>query len=167
MRDSQISQRNNALLGSSHSEPRTSELLPTNDDAGLLALEAQFNSLIAEVVAAQKTSDELATWPDRLAARNGSQEEAKGETDKEAWTKRVEAALARLCPIEQAIMATPARTIVGLGVKARHAAYVMSHYWEAPIDRIDWDAQAVRLLVEAVCDLARSPLPIRDVRGDE
>jgi hypothetical protein len=105
MRDTQISQRNNALLGSSHSEP---ELLPTNDDAGLLAFEAQFNSLIAEVVAAQKTSDELATWPDRLAARHGSQAEAKGETDQEAWTKRVEAALARLCPIEQAIMVSPA-----------------------------------------------------------
>jgi hypothetical protein len=24
----------------------------------------------------------------------------------------------------------------------------------------DWDAQAVRLLIEAVCDLARVPLPI-------
>jgi hypothetical protein len=45
-------------------------------------------------------------------------------------------------------------------VKARHATYVMSQYWSVPIDRIDWDAQAVRLLIEAVCDLARVPLPI-------
>jgi hypothetical protein len=36
--------------------------------------------------------------------------------------------------MEQAIMATLAYTIAGLGVKARHAAYVMSQYWEEPID---------------------------------
>jgi hypothetical protein len=57
--------------------------------------------------------------------------------------------LARLDPIEQAVMATPARTIAGLGMKAPHAAYVVSHYWEAPSDRIDWNARAIRLLIEA------------------
>jgi hypothetical protein len=62
--------------------------------------------------------------------------------------------LASLEPIEQAIMAMPARTIVGLGVKARHAAYVISEHWDAPIDQIDWDARAVRSLIEAVCDVA-------------
>src|ERR1700716_4554740 len=35
-------------------------------------------------------------------------------------------------------------TVAGLGVKARHAAYAVSEHWEAPIDRINWDAQAVR-----------------------
>jgi hypothetical protein len=49
--------------------------------------------------------------------------------DHEAGTGQVEAILARLDPIERAIMATPARTIAGLGVKARHAAYVTSQYW--------------------------------------
>ena len=77
--------------------------------------------------------------------------------------KQAEAILARLYPIEQAIMQTPARSIAGLGVKARHAAYVMSHYWEEPIDQIDWEAQAIRLLIEAVCDFARTPLPFRSV----
>jgi hypothetical protein len=62
-------------------------------------------------------------------------------------------------------MATPACTIAGLGVKARHAAYVMSQYWEEPISQIDWEAQAVRLLIEAVCDVARTPLPFRTVSG--
>ena len=52
----------------------------------------------------------------------------------------------------------PARTIAGLGVKARHAAYVTSQYWNEPIDKIDWDARAVRLLIEAVCDSAPRPL---------
>ena len=64
-------------------------------------------------------------------------------------------------------MQTPARTIAGLGVKARHAAYVMSQYWEEPIDRIDWDARAARLLIEAVCDFAHRPLPFWKARGDE
>jgi hypothetical protein len=70
-------------------------------------------------------------------------------------------------PIERAIMETPACTIAGLGVKARHAAYVLSRYWEAPVDRIDWDARAMRLLIEAVCDFARTPLPVRNVRADK
>jgi hypothetical protein len=62
--------------------------------------------------------------------------------------------LARLQPIERAIMQTPVYTITGLGVKARHAAYVMSKYWEAPADQIDCDEQVVRLLIEAICKLA-------------
>ena len=57
-------------------------------------------------------------------------------------------------------MQTPARTIAGLGVKARHAAYVMSQYWEEPIDRVDWDARVMRFLIEAVCRFANVPLPI-------
>jgi hypothetical protein len=65
--------------------------------------------------------------------------------------------LGRLEPIERAIMATPAQTVAGLGVKARHAAYVMSEYWDAPIDKIDWDARAVRLLIEAVCEVLAYP----------
>ena len=76
----------------------------------------------------------------------------------------IEAMLGRLEPIERAIMATPARTVAGLGVKARHAAYVMSEYWDAPIDKIDWDARAVRLLIEAVCESAGLSLPFR---GDD
>ena len=75
--------------------------------------------------------------------------------------------LAHLDPIERAIMETPACTIAGLGVKARHAANVLSQYWEAPIDRIDWDARAVRLLIEAICDVARTPLLYRNLRGGD
>ena len=60
----------------------------------------------------------------------------------------IESMLASLEPIEQAIMAMPARTIVGLGVKARHAAYVISGHWDAPIDQIDWDARACRATIK-------------------
>jgi len=121
-----------------------SKLPPTGDDDSLLTLEMQLDDLMRELLTAQKANSELET-----------------ASDHDARTKQVEAILARLYPIEQAIMATPAHTIVGLGVKARHAAYVMSQYWEAPIDQIDWDARAIRLLIEAVCDAARAPLVFR------
>jgi hypothetical protein len=69
--------------------------------------------------------------------------------------QQIEELLARLDPIERAIMATPARTIEGLGAKARHVAYTVSEHWGAPIDQISRDARAVRLFVEAVWDLVR------------
>ena len=123
-----------------------SETGARHSDAALLALEKQFNALAAE--------------PSASTCH-------RGEVGREAFTKEVEAILARLDPIERAIMETPACTIAGLGVKARHAAYVLSQYWEAPIDRIDWDARAVRLLIEAVCDVAHTPLLFRNLRDDE
>jgi hypothetical protein len=133
--------------GSSPSKANASNVTPADDDAGLLALEMQFNRIVAELRAAQG----LKTWPEA-----GSEPEA-GDHEIE-----VESILARLYPVEQRIMQTPARTIEGLAVKARHAAYVMSQYWEAPIDRIDWHARAVRLLIEAVCHVAHAPLLKRD-----
>jgi hypothetical protein len=111
------------------------------NDAVLLALQARFDAIAAKL--------------DRAAVRR------REHVDPEALTKEVEATLARLDPIERAIMDTPARTIVGLAVKARHAAYVSSEYWEAPIDLLEWDARAVHLLIEAVCDVARVPLTFR------
>jgi hypothetical protein len=158
MRDRQFSQEG-VPFGSSHSRP-SAPTLPMGDDAGLLALEAQFHSLVAELVAAQSASHLPANSPDgRSLARAHVQTGVESETDHEDRSEKTEAILARLYPIEQAIMTTPARTIKGLGVKARHAAYVMSHYWEAPIEQIDWDGRAMRLLIEAVCGLAHVPLP--------
>ncbi len=57
-------------------------------------------------------------------------------------------------------MATPAQTVVGLGVKARHAAYVISEYWAEPLEKADWDRRAVRQLIEAVCVVAGRPLAV-------
>jgi hypothetical protein len=80
----------------------------------------------------------------------------------------IESMMVSLEPIEQAIMATPARTIAGLAVKARHAAHVISEHWDAPIDQTDWDARAVRFLIEAVCDLAHTPLSFEsNLKEDE
>jgi hypothetical protein len=135
------------------------KLTATGDDGGLLALEAQLDHLVAQLLAAQKANGELIASSDQLPAVPNS---ARGGTEdasiSEAQAKHVEAILARLYPIERAIMVTPAYTIIGLGVKARHAAYVMSQYWEEPTDKIDWEAQTIRLLIEAVCNVARTPL---------
>ena len=127
-----------AEAAATHAETNT-----RGSDAALVALEKRFNVLTIEL------------------------DRDRGEVGQEALTKEVESILTRLDPIERAIMETPACTIAGLGVKARHAAYVLSQYWDAPIDKIDWDARAVRLLIEAICDVARTPLLYRGLRDDE
>ena len=116
----------------------------TNSDAVLLALEAQFVAIAAEL--------------DRNINCH------RKELGDEAQTKEDEDVLARLAPIERAIMETPAYTITGLSVKARHVAHVLSEYWEVPLDQIDWEGRAVRLLIEAICSVARTPPLLRDVR---
>jgi hypothetical protein len=138
-------------------------------DAALIALEQQFNAISAELLALQQLCSD-AGWhrsaerplePVHMAAY------AQKQTHDKVGTGQIEAILTRLDPVERAIMATPACTIAGLGVKARRAAYVMSQYWEEPIGQIDWEAQAVRLLIEAVCDVARTVSPFRTVSDGE
>ncbi len=124
------------------------------DDSALLALEQQFNEIAAELLTEGANQMPTARCIPRLDS-NG------------ADTKQVEAILERLDPIERQIMQTPACTMAGLGVKARHAAHVLSHYWEASIDAIDWEAQAIRLLIEAVCDCAHTPLITRNLKSRE
>jgi hypothetical protein len=142
------------------------------DDA-LLALERQFEVLVREFAILLRTDTNQngkRKWGHGGdAGRHNSSppserscELARAEdgTDNPAAGRleQLEAALARLEPIERAIMATPAQTIVGLGVKARHAAYVISESWAEPLDKADWDRRAVRLLIEAVCVVAGRPL---------
>jgi hypothetical protein len=138
--------------------PSRSKSATAGDDEGLLALEAQLDDLVAQLLAAQEANGELIASSDQLRAVPDS---ASGGGPENAQAENVDAILERLYPIERAIMTAPAHSIVGLGVKARHAAYVMSQYWEEPTDKIDWEAQAIRLLIEAVCDVARAPLSFR------
>jgi hypothetical protein len=114
----------------------------TDDDSVLIALGNQFEEAAAEV------------------------QRLYNPEEPDSRLEQIEAALARLEPLERAIMTVPARTTAGLGVKARHTAYVMSEYWNGPIDRIDWDARAVRLLIEAVCNVAHVPCPFGDSAGN-
>lgn len=118
-------------------------------DFALVQLDTTFVTLVSEISA--------------LGSQHGDDREPRdaasvcsGEAD---ITQKIEAILTRLAPVERAIMATSARTIVGLGIKARHAAYVVSEHWDVPIDQVEWDARAVRLLIEAVCEVAGVRFP--------
>ncbi|WP_316226751.1 MULTISPECIES: hypothetical protein [unclassified Bradyrhizobium] len=121
-------------------------VMSSDPDATLSALEEQFIALAAEldrgVSDQSKQADEYATAHD-------------------------EALLACLDPIERAIMETPANTVKGLSIKARHLAYVLSEYWESPIDEIEWQGRAVRLLVEEICKIAHVPVDIRHPNSGE
>lgn len=139
----------------------TAAVPATGDDAALVALERQFSVVAAELfgVLRDHAAGRGATSPARSTATP-----AQRQVEDDATTERIEAILARLEPIERAIMEAPARTLVGLGVKARHAAHVVSQYWEEPIDRADWERRAVRLLIEAVCKVAGTPLALAELR---
>jgi hypothetical protein len=128
------------------------------DDSPLLELDKQFTNLMSEILTVEREYKERVR--SRPTATDGRH--SVHVPDEETATQQIESVLSRLEQIERNIMLTPAYTIMGLGVKARHAAYVTSEYWSAPIDRIDWDAQAVRLLIEAVCKFAQMPLPFYD-----
>jgi len=115
-----------------------------NPDAALVDLENHFLVLIAELdrhIGNPAQSDEYLTIEDEVV-------------------------LARLDLIERAIMETPAYTMMGLSVKARHLAYVLSEYWEAPIAQIAWEGRAVRLLVETICNAANEPLRFREPKAE-
>jgi hypothetical protein len=133
------------------------------DDSTLLELDRQFTVLVSELLAVERDNKQRvhndSTATDGRCPVNV-------QLDEEAATQRIESVLSRLEEIERGIMLSSAHTIVGLGVKARHAAYVTSEHWNAPTDRIDWDAQAIRLLIEAVCRMAHMPLPFRDREGN-
>jgi hypothetical protein len=110
-----------------------SKLPPTDDYGGLRTLELQLDDLVSELLAARKANGELIT--SSIGGRSFRTVRKRVLRPHPIMKpKQVEGMLARLYLIEQAIMATLGYTIAGLGVKARHAAYVMSQYWEEPID---------------------------------
>jgi hypothetical protein len=138
-----------------------------NDSFPLDARSTHTNSAAVRETSARENDAALLALDKRFEALTAELDRNQSELGREALANHVEVTLARLDPIERAIMETPAGTIVGLGVKARHTAYVLSQYWEAPIDRIDWDARAVRLLIEAICDVAHIPLLLRSLKNDD
>jgi hypothetical protein len=114
----------------------------------LVALGSQFEALSTELAALQKGTVVA------FSATATPGEQFNGETAINPSAERIEAILALLDPIERAIMTTPAASVVGLGVKARHAAHVLSHYWIDSANTLDWDVRAVRLLIESTCTVA-------------
>jgi len=119
----------------------------SDTDAELVALGLRFEALSAELAVLQGQESEK---PSALTQRS----DRKGNAVITPSVQRIETLLKRLEPIERAIMAIPAMTVAGLGVKARHAAHVLSHYWTDSPERLDWDARAVRRLIESTCILA-------------
>jgi hypothetical protein len=116
-------------------------------DAMLVALGHKFDALSAELEMLQKQDD-------RSSSADAPGEDCGREVLARPSLERIEAVLRSLDPIERAIMTIPARTVVGLGVKARHAAHVLSNYWTDTPERLDWDARTIRLLIESACSVA-------------
>jgi hypothetical protein len=104
-------------------------------DTALLALGRQFDAELETLLG-------LASLPDDIRSTVG-----------------IETQLARMAPIENAIMAIRAEGIAGIAVKARVAAHIVSNYWDVPVGQLDLDARAFRVLIEAICDIAATPLP--------
>ncbi len=142
MNEAEISETDIAARADTASLWEGASIAEPNDHA-LLALESQFNAIAAEMIAYE-----------RVRGRN-----ARG-SDEEPFLAELEAILDRLDPVGGAI--TPARSVVDLAVKARHVAYLVSHYWSEPIERMDLHRRAVRLLIEQVCRFAGVPLPFTD-----
>jgi len=134
--------------------------VPTGTHTTLLVLADQLDSLVAELAAVQGLSDVITT----KSLQPSPQPKAEAGENYHTGASQAEVVLARLYPVELTILTTPAQTIADLGVKARHAAYVMSEYWEAPINQLDWNARTARLLIEAVCNFAGTPLPFEVTR---
>jgi hypothetical protein len=117
-------------------------------DGALVELGRKFDALSAELATLHREEvDAIAI----VASRGGH---LKHDAMTSAWTERIEAVLTLLDPIERSIVAIPAVTAAGLGVKARHAAHVLSHYWTVSPERLDWHARTVRLLIESTCTVA-------------
>jgi hypothetical protein len=114
----------------------------------LVALGSQFEALSTELAALQN-GPAVTFAPTAIPSA-----ELNDETAIDPSAERIEAILTLLDPIERAIMATPAASVVGLGVKARHAAHVLSHCWIDAASTLDWDMRAVRLLIESTCSVA-------------
>ena len=121
--------------------------LASDPDAVLVALGRKFEALSAELAMLQNEEEGLASQDRRV-------ERLESRAMFNPLIERIEGVLGLLDPIERAIMAVPAKTVVGLGVKARHAAQVLSNYWTDAPERLDWDARAIRLLIESTCNVA-------------
>jgi len=122
------------------------QAIEDNPDAVLVALGRSFEALSAELATLQQQDGQSA------AATCDAKSQVAAVVV--SGVERIEAVLSSLDPIERAIMAIPARTVVGLGVKARHAAHVLSNYWTDVPERLDWDARTMRHLIESACSVA-------------
>ncbi len=119
------------------------------DDAALLALGQQFETLMAKIRAVEQS------YISGVAKRAGGDPEAEA-------VQLIETLSFRLSSVEKAILAAPTPNLVGLGVKARLAADAVSDYWGRPLDNLPREARAVRCLIEDVCRAAGLELHVAE-----
>jgi hypothetical protein len=122
------------------------------DDAALVALGQQFEALMANIRAVEKS------YISRVAKIGGDDPEAEA-------AQLIEALSSRLSSVEREILAAPTPNLIGLGVKARLAAEAVSDYWGQPLDNLPREARAVRCLIEDVCRAAGLALPVAESPG--
>jgi hypothetical protein len=122
---------------------------PMIDDATLLALGQQFESLMAKIRAVEQG------YISRVAKRGDSDAEVEA-------VQLIEALSLKLSSVERAILAAPTPNLTGLAVKARLAAEAVSEYWGWPLDNLPREARAVRCLIEDVCRAAGVALPVTE-----
>ena len=104
-------------------------------DAELIALGDKLRRLWPEYLAARSTLNEYGfDPPDDISARYYA-------LDWQTWE------------LAEKIMAAPAHTLAGLGVKAIVAIHAAPQFWDGPFQDTDWDQKGPRALIEAVCSL--------------
>lgn len=158
-------------------------VLATGDDAELLALGKQFDELYAQYqfvlerdrLRTERNEDLLVEL--REIGRNSGVsdatpeiviggEELKGHFDRigkqlddefgPAIKPDSDDVLSLMDAPQRRIMALPAATPAGLAVKARVAWFGCEHYWDQPIDDLDWDQHMARALIDSVLDFCNA-----------
>jgi hypothetical protein len=129
----------------------------TDRDRALKTLEGQFNAIAAEMLAYERA------YLARVAAE---QRAGTRDTDSQlnSLLVELESILDRMDPIGRAILATMPSTVEGLAIQARYAAFLLSHYWDEPVDKMELHKKAIRILIEHVCRLAEVPFPFASRR---
>lgn len=156
-------------LTASSKSIQTSALIPdltAGADEKLLALEKQLDALIKRYEAAcsffnplwEKDQKLMQRWCENHPNRKpGEFEEWLSHSESRRLLRTAEKThehpddVTRECdPVARAIMATPARTVAGLKVKAKLARFDASHMWNESDRDADWDHLVVRSLVDSV-----------------
>jgi hypothetical protein len=68
--------------------------------------------------------------------------------------------------LERKIMDIPAHSLAGLRVKAMVGVKTNSDLWKKTMSDLDWDKQAARALIEAVCAVTGLEVPAEQIEED-
>lgn len=102
-------------------------------DRALRALDDQFNVMAAEMLVCQRAYLARVAAAQRADGRHTEGEDAR----RNSLLLELESILDRMDPIGRAIIAAAPGTVQGAAIQARYAAFLLSHYWSEPIERMD------------------------------